>query len=208
MTLCGEDHGKVIARINRIEGQVRGLKKMVEDDRDCLQVIKQIAAASGALRSLGSLILEDHLKGCVSAAIRNRGNEEKLIAEVHAHRVKKFKSWLYVMTKNYCLMEIRSGKTRKRKMEKWISEQEYSVEFNEELHPIDKDKATQDMDLRECIDKLKEMQKRCIQLFYFESKSYREIAEMMELDEKKVKSYLQNGKRNIKICLGERNDNG
>jgi DNA-binding FrmR family transcriptional regulator len=82
MTLCGEDHPKLIARINRIEGQVRGLKKMVEKDRDCLQVLKQIAAASGALRSLGAVILEDHLKGCVATAIQTQGNESELISEV------------------------------------------------------------------------------------------------------------------------------
>jgi len=82
MTLCGDDHPKLIARINRIEGQVKGLKKMVEENRECLQVLKQIAAASGALRSLGSLILEDHLKGCVTQAILNRENETELIAEV------------------------------------------------------------------------------------------------------------------------------
>ncbi|MFA6009236.1 MAG: metal-sensitive transcriptional regulator [Desulfobacteraceae bacterium] len=82
MTLCGDDHPKLIARINRIEGQVKGLKKMVEENRECLQVLKQIAAASGALRSLGSLILEDHLKGCVTQAILNRENETELITEV------------------------------------------------------------------------------------------------------------------------------
>ena len=82
MALCGDDHPKVIARINRIEGQVRGLKKMVEEDRDCLQVLKQIAAAGGALRSLGSVILEDHLKGCVATAIQTQDNESELIAEV------------------------------------------------------------------------------------------------------------------------------
>jgi DNA-binding FrmR family transcriptional regulator len=82
MALCGDDHPKLIARINRIEGQVRGLKKMVEEDRDCLQVLKQIAAASGALRSLGSVILEDHLKGCVATAIQAQGNESDLISEV------------------------------------------------------------------------------------------------------------------------------
>ena len=70
MALCGDDHDKVIARINRIEGQVRGLKKMVAEDRDCLQVLKQIAAASGAMRSLGGVILEDHLEGCVATAPR------------------------------------------------------------------------------------------------------------------------------------------
>ena len=82
MALCGDDHPKLIARINRIEGQVRGLKKMVADDRDCMQVLKQIAAASGALRSLGSVILEDHLKGCVATAIQPQGNESDMISEV------------------------------------------------------------------------------------------------------------------------------
>lgn len=82
MALCGDDHPRLIARINRIEGQVRGLKKMVEENRDCLHVLKQIAAASGALRSLGAVILEDHLKGCVATAIQTQGNESELISEV------------------------------------------------------------------------------------------------------------------------------
>ena len=82
MPLCGDDHPKLVARINRIEGQIRGLKKMVEEDRDCLQVLKQIAAASGALRSLGAVILEDHLKGCVANAIQTQDNESELISEV------------------------------------------------------------------------------------------------------------------------------
>ena len=82
MALCGEDHPKIIARINRIEEQVRGLRKMVDEDRDCMQVLKQIAAAGGALRSLGSVILEDHLKGCVATAIQNQDNESDLITEV------------------------------------------------------------------------------------------------------------------------------
>ena len=82
MSLCGEDHGKLITRISRIEGQVRGLKGMVEDDRDCLEVLKQIAAASGALRSLGMVILRDHLKGCVSEAIVKKDQEDELINQV------------------------------------------------------------------------------------------------------------------------------
>ena len=82
MGICGDDHAKVIVRINRIEGQVRGLKKMVAEDRDCLQVLKQIAAAAGALRSLGAVILEDHLKGCVATAIQNQGNTSQQISEV------------------------------------------------------------------------------------------------------------------------------
>lgn len=48
MALCGDDHKKLADRISRVEGQVRGLKKLVQEDRDCFEVLKQIAAASGA----------------------------------------------------------------------------------------------------------------------------------------------------------------
>lgn len=82
MALCGDDHPKLVARLNRIEGQVRGIKKMVEEDRDCLQVLKQIAATSGALKSLGAVILEDHLKGCVTTAIQYQEDGSQLISEV------------------------------------------------------------------------------------------------------------------------------
>ena len=128
---------------------------------------------------------------------------EKLVIEIPGHNIQKFKSWLYVLTKNYCLMEIRAGKSRVRKMDQWIIEQEYSVEFQPELHPVDEETASQNKKLRECIDRLKNEQKRCIQLFFFENKSYKEIVDLMSLDEKKVKSHLQNGKRNLKICLEE-----
>jgi DNA-binding FrmR family transcriptional regulator len=82
MALCGEDHTKLMHRINRIEGQIRGLRKMVENDKDCFDVLKQIAALNGAIHSLGMVILEDHLKGCVSEAIQGKGKDEELIRQV------------------------------------------------------------------------------------------------------------------------------
>jgi CsoR family transcriptional regulator, copper-sensing transcriptional repressor len=82
MALCGEDHKKLIDRISRIDGQIKGIRKMVEEDRDCRDVLKQIAATVGAMRSLGMVLLEDHLKGCVSRAIRADANHEALIREV------------------------------------------------------------------------------------------------------------------------------
>lgn len=130
---------------------------------------------------------------------------EKLIVELPKQEVKTFKSWLYVLTKNYCLMQIRSQKSTSRKMEAWQMEQEYFVESNEELHPIDEDEASMNKKLIECLQKLKDEQQKCIQLFYFENKSYREISSMTKLEEKKVKSYIQNGKRNLRICI-EGND--
>jgi DNA-binding FrmR family transcriptional regulator len=79
MTLCGSDKKKYIDRISRIEGQMRGIKKMVETDRDCMDVMKQISAVMGAIRSLGMLILEEHLKGCITSAIRKNEDNEELI---------------------------------------------------------------------------------------------------------------------------------
>lgn len=82
MSLCGADKKKYVNRISRIEGQLRGIKKMVETDRDCMDVLKQISAIIGAIRSLGMLILEEHIKGCVVGAIRNNESNEDLIHEV------------------------------------------------------------------------------------------------------------------------------
>ena len=81
MALCGGDHGKLFRRLNRIEGQIRGIKRMVDDDRDCFDVLKQVAATLGAMRALGTVILEFHLRGCVSDAIRTK-KREHLIQEV------------------------------------------------------------------------------------------------------------------------------
>ena len=89
MTLCGEDHQKLIKRLNRVEGQVRGLKKMIEEDRDCFAVLKQVAAASGAIRSLGQVILENHLRGCVSNSMRGEKSNDDLISQV-IHIFNKF----------------------------------------------------------------------------------------------------------------------
>ncbi|GAB4264391.1 MAG: metal-sensitive transcriptional regulator [Deferrisomatales bacterium] len=84
MPLCGHDHTPLIHRINRIEGQVKGLRKMVEEDRDCFDVLKQIAATSGAVRALAMVILEEHLKGCIAGTPREGQpvNRDELIRQV------------------------------------------------------------------------------------------------------------------------------
>lgn len=81
MSLCG-DHKKLNDRLNRIEGQIGGIRKMIQDDRDCFDVLKQLAAVIGALRSMSMVIMEDHLRGCVTSAILEHQNDERLIGEV------------------------------------------------------------------------------------------------------------------------------
>jgi RNA polymerase sigma-70 factor (ECF subfamily) len=126
---------------------------------------------------------------------------EKLITELPKHDVEDFKSWLYVLTKNFCLMKIRADKSAQRKQEAWQVEQETFVESAEEMHPIDEEDNNLNKTLMECIERLKDEQQQCIRLFYFEERSYREIAAALALEEKKVKSFIQNGKRNLKICI-------
>ncbi|MFC2098514.1 RNA polymerase sigma factor [Bacteroidota bacterium] len=130
---------------------------------------------------------------------------EKLIVEIGRHEINNFKSWLYVLSKNFCLMQIRSEKTKERKMDLWVKDQDESMESPPEMHPIDEEGMEQHSALSECIEKLKDEQKDCVQLFYYQNWSYRQIAEILHLEEKKVKSHLQNAKRNLKICLEARN---
>jgi len=127
---------------------------------------------------------------------------ELLITEIHKFDIKNFRSWLYVVTKNYCLMEIRKNKTEKRRFEKFS--EHYFMESTDYFHPIDDvPESTLEDQLKNCIEKLKEEQQQCIQLFYYEKKCYKEIASHLKIDELKVKSFIQNGKRNLKICIEE-----
>ena len=59
------DKAKILARLKRLEGQVRGVHKMVEEDKYCVDVLTQISAIVAGLRATGLLVLEDHIRGCV-----------------------------------------------------------------------------------------------------------------------------------------------
>jgi RNA polymerase sigma-70 factor (ECF subfamily) len=133
---------------------------------------------------------------------------EKLMIEIPRHKIKNFRSWLHVVSRNYCLMQLRSDRQEKEKMTEWLNEPSNFMEYASFLHPLDDEKKQGKIDkaLEDCIERLKEEQKICIRQFYYENRSYNEIATIMDLNEKKVKSHLQNGKRNLKICLEEKND--
>lgn len=127
---------------------------------------------------------------------------EKVQTDIVKHQVNNFKSWLYVVTKNYCLMELRKTKSAKNITLDYENSLSNFMEFKQEMHPIDEERdAGLNKALMDCIQKLKDEQKRCINLFYFENKSYREVSAELKLEEKRVKSFIQNGKRNLKICL-------
>jgi DNA-binding FrmR family transcriptional regulator len=75
------DKKKSINRLNRIEGQIRGLKKMIEEDKYCIDIISQTSSARSALKGLEDSLLEQHLSTCVVSQIKN-GKEKKAVEEI------------------------------------------------------------------------------------------------------------------------------
>lgn len=70
-----KDKAALLLRLRRIEGQVRGLQQMIEDDRYCLDVVQQIDALTAAAREVALIVLEDHLRGCVVAAVKENDGD-------------------------------------------------------------------------------------------------------------------------------------
>jgi len=122
---------------------------------------------------------------------------EELIHKVNKQKIQKFGSWLYVLSRNHCLMQLRSEKNKQQ-----ISIDEF-VEFPLSLHPEGEaeEKERQLSDLERCLERLPEKQKRSVDLFYLNEKCYKEITEITGYSMKEVKSYIQNGKRNLKLCM-------
>ena len=192
--------------------KIQGNKKTQKSDEDLLKEF----TTTGDLEVLGELYSGYmHLVyGVCLKYLKEREESmdaviqifEKLIVEIPRHKIVNFRSWLHVLTKNYCLMELRSQKSKERKLNEWIIDTSIFMENSSSLHPIDKDAPDMERALADCIEKLKKEQKECIRQFYYENKCYNEIAINMHLDEKKVKSHLQNAKRNLKLCLDEKHE--
>jgi len=127
---------------------------------------------------------------------------EKLFDDLINHKVETFKSWLYMVTRNHCLMYLRKKQSDLKKDIELKKDTEIFMENDINLHlkenKVNELKADT---VQNAVNQLKSNQKECIKLFYFEGKSYSEIAEMTNYPEKKVKSYIQNGKRNLKNIL-------
>jgi len=130
---------------------------------------------------------------------------ESLFIKLQKQDIKNFRSWLYVITKNHCLMILRS----KSHESTWDDTYQLADEFMEsgnDMHPLGREPMEMQQDaLNKCIEKLSKNQKECIKLFYFKKKCYKEIALMKRYEIKKVKSYIQNGKRNLKSCIEKTN---
>lgn len=145
-----------------------------------------------------------YLKNTQDAEDAVMGIFEKLMTDLHKHEVRDFKSWLYMVSKNHCLMILRKNKTAEKATDNIMHEMKQ--EFMENLfglHHLNNEESVDDklISLYDAVNALREEQKICIELMYFEKYSYREIADITGYELKEVKSYIQNGKRNLKNIL-------
>jgi len=127
---------------------------------------------------------------------------EKLLEDLKNHEVKNFKSWLYTVTRNHCLMALRKQKQTGKGEEELKIIEENSVESAEPMHLNNKEQKEAELSgLENAITKLSDEQRECIELFYLQEKCYQEVSEITSYSLKEVKSYIQNGKRNLKNLL-------
>lgn len=122
---------------------------------------------------------------------------EKLVVSLREHSVEHFKSWLYVTARNYCLMQLRSQKNKNFEEISPILMESDTLLHHEET-PEKEATLTR---MESCIEKLANEQKACVKLFYLEEKCYKDITVLTGYDMNNVKSYIQNGKRNLKLCM-------
>jgi len=122
---------------------------------------------------------------------------EELVLKLRKHEVQNFKSWLHVLARNHCLMAL-----RKSSKNPTVSMEDTFVENSTFVHlDLDDAKEQQLSVMEKCMESLPEEQRKSVDLFYLQEKCYKEIAEQTGYDLLKVKSYIQNGKRNLKNCI-------
>jgi len=126
---------------------------------------------------------------------------EELIGKLKKHEVGNFRGWLHQVAKNYCLMQLRTPKNlRTVEFKGELVQSEENVHLNGILEKEENFKRLED-----CLGSLVAQQREAIRLFYLESKCYDEIVEITGQAWNQVRSFIQNGRRNLKLCM-EKNE--
>ena len=135
---------------------------------------------------------EEEAKDCVQQIFL------KTITELQKYRVEYFKSWIYMVAKNHCLMKLRNrrGKIPAELTEKLLSTPGVDADIQT---AVQNDKMLELME--QALKELNHEQQQCVTLFYLQKQSYQQIEEQTEYSMLQVKSYIQNGKRNLKLLI-------
>ncbi len=132
---------------------------------------------------------------------------ERLFDFLKMYEIGYFKSWLYSVTKHHCLLLLKKNKEYAYEDDilVWKSPKEF-VEFGDDLTLTGRlEKGDQTRELMQAIEQLNDEQRICVELFYLKEKSYQEVQDITRFTYKQVKSYIQNGKRNLRIILSKSN---
>lgn len=122
---------------------------------------------------------------------------EELVAKLKKHEVDNFRGWLHMVAKNHCLMQLRTPKNLKTvELPDSLMQSEENVHLNGVL-----EKEENFEKLEYCLTTLTGDQNQAVRLFYLEGRSYNEIVQIMGCDWNQVRSLIQNGRRNLKICM-------
>lgn len=125
---------------------------------------------------------------------------EKLFDELKKREVENFKSWLSFVVRNYCISEIRKIQTQQSRAKLY----EYELQVDAEVNKNDDiEPEIQYQKLESALQNLNPFQKKCIELFYYKNMSYSQIVDLTGYSVNEVKSYIQNGKRNLKLLMNE-----
>ena len=125
----------------------------------------------------------------------------KLFEDLKKHKVEYFKSWLFTYSKNFCLMQLRSAQSNLKRALTYEKDFKVFMENSEETHLQANKREEEYALLEKALADLDEEQRWCIELFYLKDKSYAQIVELTKFEMNQVKSYIQNGKRNLKLRL-------
>lgn len=123
---------------------------------------------------------------------------ELIALKLKTHEVEYFKSWLFMVSKNHCLQKLRKSNRKK------VSEKEAYLMYTEQVfHP---DTITDPIllkKMKDCMNKLPKEQYDCVEMFYMREMSYHQVCEQTQLTWNKVRSFIQNGRRNLKKCMSQ-----
>ena len=142
-----------------------------------------------------------YLKNSTDAKDASQQVFEKAILEAQKYDILYFKSWIYSVARNHCLMQLRSASFKPRILDEFPEELTTDSRSDHDIALNAISKEEEESSLRQAIDQLNEEQSICIRLFYLKKLSYQEIQEKTGLSFQQVKSHIQNGKRNLRIIL-------
>jgi RNA polymerase sigma-70 factor (ECF subfamily) len=131
---------------------------------------------------------------------------EKAFIEVDKYEIPYFKSWIYTVARNICLMRLRNRRQHLEPIEEFQEMPDLEIITADELRLIEFLKEEENIILHEALNELNEDQAKCIKLFYFEKKSYQEIQDITGYTFHQVKSHIQNGKRMLRNILRKKSE--